>query len=59
MGRTGLLRVVNGAGFWVNTRFGFGLVNAAALTNAGDPSVFKSVPGKSVCDAATQTKLPR
>lgn len=40
---------LNGAGFWVNSRFGFGLLNAAALVNAADPKVFKSVPEKNLC----------
>ena len=40
---------MNGAGFRVNSRFGFGLLNAAALVNAADPSVYKSVPEKNLC----------
>lgn len=40
---------VNGAGFWVNRRFGFGLLNAAALVNAADARVYKTVPDKNIC----------
>ena len=34
----------------VNSRFGFGLLNAAALVNAADPAVFKSAPEKHICE---------
>ena len=40
---------INAAGLPVNSRFGFGLLNAAALVNAADPKVYKTVPPKSVC----------
>jgi proprotein convertase subtilisin/kexin type 1 len=49
---------MNSAGYWVNTRFGFGLLNAAALTKAADPTVYKTVPEKVVCLTTTDAKLP-
>jgi len=39
----------NGAGFYVNERFGFGLLNAAALVDAANRSLFKTVPEELVC----------
>ncbi|ESN95278.1 hypothetical protein HELRODRAFT_193616 [Helobdella robusta] len=52
--------MVNGAGFWVNNRFGFGLLNAAMLVEAADPKVFKSVPKQSLCIAMPEpSALPR
>ena len=30
-------------------RFGFGLLDAAALVNAADPAKFKTVPEKTIC----------
>ena len=50
----------NGAGFWVNNRFGFGLLNAAALVEEADPTTFKSVPEKHVCavDSEADSGLP-
>ena len=39
----------NAAGYWVNSRFGFGLLNAAELVNAANPKKFKSVPDKTIC----------
>ena len=51
----------NGAGFWFNSRFGFGLLNAAELVNAADPQVFKSVPEKFVCvvESTAASGLPQ
>ncbi|XP_076624552.1 neuroendocrine convertase 1 [Colletes latitarsis] len=37
----------NSAGFWFNSRFGFGLMNAYALVTAG--SNWTNVPGKTIC----------
>ncbi|KAK1345107.1 hypothetical protein QTO34_013814 [Cnephaeus nilssonii] len=39
----------NGAGLMVNSRFGFGLLNAKALVDLADPRTWKSVPEKKVC----------
>ncbi|KAK2172949.1 hypothetical protein NP493_916g00074 [Ridgeia piscesae] len=50
---------MNGAGFWVNSRFGFGLLNAAALINAADPKLYQSVPPKSECTISASQQLPR
>lgn len=52
---------LNGAGYWVNSRFGFGLLNAAALANASNPRVFRSAPEKTVCEALVEEdgQLPR
>ncbi len=52
----------NGAGLWVNSRFGFGLLNAAALVNAADPKTYRSVPDKVICTVETTSEdnaLPR
>jgi len=53
--------ILNGGGYWVNTRFGFGLMNAAAMANAADPTVYKTVPSKNVCvvEASLLSGLPR
>lgn len=52
---------MNGRGLWVNSRFGFGLLNAEALVNAADPANFTNVPEKSVCVVSTEedNDLPR
>uniref|UniRef100_A0AAR2JKH6 Proprotein convertase subtilisin/kexin type 1 n=1 Tax=Pygocentrus nattereri TaxID=42514 RepID=A0AAR2JKH6_PYGNA len=39
----------NGAGLMVNSRFGFGLLNAKALVDLADPKVWKHVPEKKQC----------
>lgn len=39
----------NGAGYKVNSNFGFGLLNAAALVDTADPSTWKTVPNKTIC----------
>jgi len=50
----------NAAGYWVNKRFGFGLLNAAGLASAADPARYVTVPGKLVCHSAdTDRQLPR
>ena len=51
----------NGAGYWVNTRFGFGLLNAASLVDAADATTFKTVPEKSICsvDSGNHSGLPQ
>ncbi|XP_005871585.1 PREDICTED: neuroendocrine convertase 1 [Myotis brandtii] len=39
----------NGAGLMVNSRFGFGLLNAKALVDLADPRTWNSVPEKKEC----------
>ncbi|XP_060062546.1 neuroendocrine convertase 1-like [Ylistrum balloti] len=39
----------NGAGYWVNNAFGFGLLNAASLVQEGNPRTWKTVPPKYIC----------
>ncbi|XP_007439683.1 neuroendocrine convertase 1 [Python bivittatus] len=39
----------NGAGLMVNSRFGFGLLNAKALVDLADPKSWKGVPDKKEC----------
>lgn len=39
----------NGAGYWINSAFGFGLMNAARLINAADPAHWQHVPEKFIC----------
>ena len=39
----------NGAGYWVNSAFGFGLLNAARMINEADPNHWKHVPEKYIC----------
>lgn len=39
----------NSVGLKVNTRFGFGLMNAAALVEMANPQTWKTVPEKSIC----------
>lgn len=39
--------VMNAAGYWVNTRFGFGLMNAFGLVKAA--AFWETVPEKSTC----------
>ena len=50
----------NGAGFYVNSRFGFGLMNADLMITAADAEVFRTVPEKSICtvDSKENNKLP-
>lgn len=51
---------MNAAGYWVNKRFGFGLLNAAGLAYAADPTKYKTVPDKVVCHSAeTDQQLPQ
>ncbi|KAK2827642.1 hypothetical protein Q7C36_018568 [Tachysurus vachellii] len=49
----------NGAGLMVNSRFGFGLLNAKALVDLADPKVWKHVPEKKQCIVRDDTFLPR
>ncbi|XP_033749522.1 neuroendocrine convertase 1-like isoform X1 [Pecten maximus] len=39
----------NGAGYWVNNAFGFGLLNAASLVQEANPRTWISVPEKYIC----------
>ena len=53
---------INGAGFWVNSRFGFGLLDAASLVDAAHPAHYKTVPAKSICtveSAGNSSGLPK
>ncbi|KAL4234105.1 Neuroendocrine convertase 1 [Mactra antiquata] len=43
----------NGAGFWVNAAFGFGLLNADKMVEVADPRTWKRVPEKSICKVVT------
>ncbi|XP_036444413.1 neuroendocrine convertase 1 [Colossoma macropomum] len=49
----------NGAGLMVNSRFGFGLLNAKALVDLADPKVWKHVPEKKQCIVRDDTFQPR
>ncbi|KAG9487990.1 hypothetical protein GDO78_007669 [Eleutherodactylus coqui] len=49
----------NGAGLMVNSRFGFGLLNAKALVDLADPQTWKSVPEKKVCIVKDSDFAPR
>uniref|UniRef100_A0A8C9U2I7 Neuroendocrine convertase 1 n=1 Tax=Scleropages formosus TaxID=113540 RepID=A0A8C9U2I7_SCLFO len=49
----------NGAGLMVNSRFGFGLLNAKALVDLADPKVWKHVPEKKQCIVMDDTFQPR
>lgn len=43
----------NGAGLWVNSAFGFGLMNAAAMVELANPATWRRVPEKSNCSVVT------
>lgn len=49
----------NGAGLMVNSRFGFGLLNAKALVDLADPRTWVSVPEKKVCVVKDNDFEPR
>ncbi|NWY31360.1 NEC1 convertase, partial [Pheucticus melanocephalus] len=49
----------NGAGLMVNSRFGFGLLNANALVDLADPKRWKSVPKKRECIVKDKSFEPR
>uniref|UniRef100_A0A8C2BM26 Neuroendocrine convertase 1 n=1 Tax=Cyprinus carpio TaxID=7962 RepID=A0A8C2BM26_CYPCA len=49
----------NGAGLMVNSRFGFGLLNAKALVDLADPKIWKHVPEKKQCIVRDETFQPR
>ncbi|KAG8456361.1 hypothetical protein GDO86_002223 [Hymenochirus boettgeri] len=49
----------NGAGLMVNSRFGFGLLNAKALVDLADPATWKEVPEKKECIVQDSTFSPR
>ncbi|XP_044302664.1 neuroendocrine convertase 1 isoform X1 [Varanus komodoensis] len=49
----------NGAGLMVNSRFGFGLLNAKALVDLGDPKTWKGVPEKKECIVKDSSFEPR
>ena len=45
----------NGAGFWINSAFGFGLMNAAKMVEVANPVTWRSVPDKSICKVVTSS----
>uniref|UniRef100_A0A8D0CUR1 Neuroendocrine convertase 1 n=1 Tax=Sander lucioperca TaxID=283035 RepID=A0A8D0CUR1_SANLU len=49
----------NGAGLMVNSRFGFGLLNAKALVDLADPASWKHVPEKKQCIVRDDSFQPR
>uniref|UniRef100_A0A8C7VHQ4 Neuroendocrine convertase 1 n=1 Tax=Oncorhynchus mykiss TaxID=8022 RepID=A0A8C7VHQ4_ONCMY len=49
----------NGAGLMVNSRFGFGLLNAKALVDLADPATWKHVPEKKQCIIRDDSFQPR
>lgn len=49
----------NGAGLMVNSRFGFGLLNAKALVDLADPLTWKHVPEKKQCIVRDDSFEPR
>ncbi|XP_069608109.1 neuroendocrine convertase 1 [Ranitomeya imitator] len=49
----------NGAGLMVNSRFGFGLLNAKELVNLADPKTWKGVPEKKECIVKDSDFTPR
>ncbi|XP_030326454.1 neuroendocrine convertase 1 isoform X2 [Strigops habroptila] len=49
----------NGAGLMVNSRFGFGLLNANALVDLADPKRWKGVPEKRECIIKDRSFKPR
>ncbi|XP_033020419.1 neuroendocrine convertase 1 isoform X1 [Lacerta agilis] len=49
----------NGAGLMVNSRFGFGLLNAKALVDLADPKTWKEVPEKKECIVKDSSFEPR
>ncbi|XP_071586669.1 neuroendocrine convertase 1 isoform X1 [Heliangelus exortis] len=49
----------NGAGLMVNSRFGFGLLNANALVELGDPMRWRGVPEKKECIVKDNSFEPR
>ncbi|XP_029474394.1 neuroendocrine convertase 1 [Rhinatrema bivittatum] len=49
----------NGAGLMVNSRFGFGLLNAKALVDLANPETWKGVPEKKECIVKDTAYQPR
>uniref|UniRef100_A0A8C6LD94 Proprotein convertase subtilisin/kexin type 1 n=1 Tax=Nothobranchius furzeri TaxID=105023 RepID=A0A8C6LD94_NOTFU len=49
----------NGAGLMVNSRFGFGLLNAKALVDLSDPATWTHVPEKKQCIVRDDSFQPR
>ena len=49
----------NGAGLMVNSRFGFGLLNAKALVDLAEPATWKHVPEKTQCIVRDDSFQPR
>lgn len=50
----------NGAGYWINSAFGFGLLNADEMVKTVNPITWRTVPEKSICSVVTSlsTNLP-
>lgn len=48
----------NGAGFWVNSRFGFGLLNAIGLVEAADLRKWQGLPKQRLC-RTSYSGIPR
>lgn len=48
----------NGAGFWVNSRFGFGLLNAIGLVEAADLRRWQGLPKQRLC-RTSYSGIPR
>ncbi|KAK0151327.1 Neuroendocrine convertase 1 [Merluccius polli] len=49
----------NGAGLMVNSRFGFGLLNAKALVDLADPATWEHIPEKRQCIVRDDSFQPR
>lgn len=50
----------NGAGLWVNSGFGFGLLNAEGLVNAADKTVWESVGPQEYCEkSGAESQVPK
>jgi hypothetical protein len=51
----------NAAGLWVNSAFGFGLLNAVEMIKLANPGTWKTVPEKSICSVVTSlnSNLPQ
>lgn len=45
--------MMNGAGFWINSAFGFGLLNADKMVEVANPRTWKRVPEKTICEVVT------
>jgi len=48
----------NGAGFWINSAFGFGLLNADKLVETANPNTWRTVPQKYICTIIPTDETP-